>query len=346
MPEFAQPGPGRAGSGPVRPEHDGAYRHGPDPDGTETAILPATEGPPLVRPYVAAPVPAPPSPFAPGGQPVPPPPASDPFATTLLPPAVEPSPGPEAEPAAHPPRELGLFPISEGFHEEDGEEPAPGSRRAARNARRRRTGLVAVAGAGAIAIGVGLAFALTPGTPPDRQAIPVLPTTAASPTDVPAPTDAANATPARTGSSPQAPSTSAKPRPSAPRTKSAAPAPSSPPAQSPAPPAQPAPVPAPATSQAPPPTSAAPTSAAPSPSASTASPTPTAAPSPGDRGPAVVALQSQLKSLGCGKAHSGVYDFPTQSEVGLFQSNNQLWQDQWGTVGPQTQAALDSGATC
>ncbi|MEU2630828.1 hypothetical protein ABZ641_27955, partial [Kitasatospora sp. NPDC007106] len=59
------------------------------PDVTETAVLPHLEGPPLVRPYVAA--------GGGHGRPYAGP-GPDPFATTLLPPAP-----PAAHPAAPPP---------------------------------------------------------------------------------------------------------------------------------------------------------------------------------------------------------------------------------------------------
>ncbi|MGC0311730.1 peptidoglycan-binding protein [Kitasatospora acidiphila] len=333
MPGFAQPGPGQ------------------DPDLTETAVLPHTEGPPLVRPYVPSvpveeyPAPYAPAPADPYATAVLPPAApyatdpyatapTDPYATAVLPPLGPNPPGPapaglnpvRQESTAPPPRELGLFPIA------DSQDGARG-RAAARRARRRRSGLVAAAGAGVVALGVGLAYVLSPGGSSTDQALPVVPTGAASPSSAPTDSAAPSSAPATTAASASAaPATSA--RPAAPRTK-AAPRTTAPPAPS---TSAAAPPPPPATTQAPPPTTAPPTSAAPSPSA--------ALPAPNDSGPAVVALQRQLRSAGCGGTHSGTYDARTANEVAQFQDWNNINADQPGVLDQQTQDALNAGDTC
>ncbi|MCC9311047.1 peptidoglycan-binding protein [Kitasatospora sp. RB6PN24] len=349
MPGFAQPGPGE------------------DPDLTETAVLPHTEGPPLVRPYVpSVPVEDQPDPYAPApgdpyatapadpyatavlpAAPYPPAPA-DPYATAVLPPVGHqgtvphtvpppPQPAPQAPPPSTrpapwalppelPPRELGLFPIA------DGQDAARG-RTAARQAGRprRRTGLIAAAGVGVVALGVGLAYVLSPGSSSTDQALPVMPTGAASPSSGPttgaAPSSAPVTAPPSTAA---APASSA--RPTAPRTK-AAPRTTPPPTPSTSAAAPPPPPP----TQAPP-TSAAPTSAAPSRTA--------ALPAPGDSGPAVVALQRQLRAAGCGGTHSGKYDIHTEGEVAQFQDANNIDANQQGALDQQTQDALDAGDTC
>ncbi|WP_035849642.1 peptidoglycan-binding domain-containing protein [Kitasatospora azatica] len=300
MPGFDQPG------------------HGPDPDVTETAVLPHVEGPPLVRPYVAAP--------ATGVE-------QDPFGTTVLPPMPAAPPAarttallPPAPPSA-PPRELGLFPIST--------DPAPTGRAAARKTKHRRQGLIAAAGAGVVLLGVSLAFAVSPGADSNRQALPVLPTGAPEPTPSSQPSSAAaSASPASARPASSAPATSARPTTAAPKPK-----------------------PSPTTAAAPPPPSASPTPPAPTTQAPPTSAPPSPSPSPSatprtlqykDTGPDVANLQEQLFAVGCFDSNftSGTYDKATRQAVGNFQNWNALWQEPWGVYTPATRTALTSGKSC
>ncbi|PYC77298.1 hypothetical protein C7C46_19350 [Streptomyces tateyamensis] len=317
MPGFDQPGPG------------------PDPDLTETAVLPHFEGPPLVRPYAPSaplgdpfattvlppqqPPVVPQQPTAGQLPPVPPRPSMPPHAPSVpvAPPAETTALLPPAPPSAAP-RELGLFPLATA-------EPA-GSRGADRRARGRRTGLIATAGAGAVVLGVGLAFALAPGSGDNHQALPVLPTGVQEPS--PSAQPSSTAAPSAT-----APASTAAPSPArptvAPRSKAASPT-------------------------AAPTTAAPPTTQAPKPSPSS-SPTPSQSPSPtaaqvlqpGMSGPAVSDLQQRLAAAGCGNARSGTYDGKTRSEVSLFQNWNGIWPTQgYGIYDAQTRTALEGGKTC
>jgi hypothetical protein len=60
----------------------------------------------------------------------------------------------------------------------------------------------------------------------------------------------------------------------------------------------------------------------------------------------VVALQQQLRSAGCGGAHSGTYDGRTANEVAMFQLNNNINTDQPGVLDQQTEDSLAAGNTC
>lgn len=279
-------------------------------DVADTAILPLTEGPPLVRPYV-------PEVAMSADQ------ADDPYATALLPP-LPPLP-PRPVPPAGAPRELGLFPLAG-----EGEAAAPGRAAARRVPRRRaRTLTVAGAGAGVVALGVGLAFAFSASPAPHQDTLEPLPSSVPDLSPLPSPTAAAtSAAPVAAPSS--APATSAKPSPT--RTRATV-----------------RPTPVAVTSTPPRPPSSAPpvTSAPPSP---TDSPSPTGPPqtlSYGMRGAQVVTLQQQLAAASCGRhLNSGVYDNATEQAVVNLQQDNQLWQDPWGVYGPQTRDGLESGANC
>ncbi|MDH6115734.1 peptidoglycan-binding protein [Kitasatospora sp. GAS204B] len=311
MPGYAHPGPG---SSPA-----------PDPDVTETAVLPHLEGPPLVRPYIPA-VPVTDVLVA-----------DDVFSTTVLPPV--PPLLPPAQPSA-PPRELGLFPIATA--------PGPqGGRAASRRAKHRRRGVGVAAGAGVVALGVGLALALSPGSQTSHETLPVLPTSVPDPVPSPtgppqsAPTTAAASSAAGSASATSARPTSASPRSSA---TTVAPTTQAPAAPVPASTQAPRPSTAPATNSAPP-TSAAPSTSAP------ASPSPSAT----FRtlryrmsGADVAALQQQLSAANCfsNSFTPGYFDKATEYAVGNFQNNNMLWQSTWGVYDQQTADALNAGATC
>ncbi|MFE0459393.1 peptidoglycan-binding protein [Kitasatospora sp. NPDC058965] len=107
--------------------------------------------------------------------------------------------------------------------------------------------------------------------------------------------------------------------------------------------------PAPAPTTAAPPTSQAPK---PTPSASpTPSPTPTGPPQTlrlGYSGPELAALQQQLIAAGCaGSLDPAQYDWDTAMAVSNFQqANHSLRKEEWGAYTPATRAALTSGKTC
>ncbi|GAA0701463.1 hypothetical protein GCM10010193_65390 [Kitasatospora atroaurantiaca] len=192
------------------------------PDLTETAVLPHIEGPPLVRPYVPAPVQYDEPPYEPAYAPTH---AQDAFSTTLMPPV---PPQPQAGgPIPEPPQ------VQRHTHRQ----AAPGRRRA----------VVLAAGAGIAALGVGIAFALTPpsdSSVKDRALPPAAGTLQADTSTLPTPTAStsasASASPSRSrtaGKTPtsQAPTTelspsaapstattSAKPSTSAPSTSASA----------------------------------------------------------------------------------------------------------------------------
>jgi len=143
---------------------DGGCACSPDthPDLTETAVLPHIEGPPLVRPYVPAPVqfdePQYESAYVPT-------PAQDAFSTALMPPV---PPQPQAgDRIPEPPQ------IQRHTHRQ----ASPGRRRA----------VVLAAGAGIAALGVGIAFALTPSSDSSvkDQALPPAAGTLQADTSVP-----------------------------------------------------------------------------------------------------------------------------------------------------------------
>ncbi len=317
------------------------------PDVTETAVLPIIEGPPLVRPYVPAvtvypdqpeeaydaaseQVPAP-------AAPIPPPPAEPPAMTTTQTTAAMAAGGAtEATSLLPAPRELGLFPIATAPVAGPGRAAArragrPGSGRPGSG----RTLAIIGGGAGIVALGIGLALAMAPAPDAGNTALPA-PTTAPSlgSSDTPsaAPSDPATSAPG------SATAKSVPPTSAAPHTKAAARPTPSPTSTSPA--AVPPPV-----STAPPSTPPPPTSASPSPSA-----TPQTL-GLGDTGPAVKALQQQLLAANCGKNPkmrvTSTYDIQTMQAVQSFQWAIGIWQEQeQGTAGPLTQAALAAGKTC
>ncbi|KJK56250.1 peptidoglycan-binding domain-containing protein [Saccharothrix sp. ST-888] len=321
---------GRPGQ-PIRPMH---------PDLDETAVLPHTEGPPLVRPYVpAAAGYQEPHPDAFPTALLPPVPAQDAEATALLPPvppqpypsipAQQPyqphqqqfqppyrqQPGPPYQPQPHS-AELGIFAFQQG----DG----PGGR-AERRAQQheaplRRKAVMAAAGVGIVAIGAGIAFALAPaqGKGGNDQAVPApIGTMTALPTGAPVsapPTSAAPDSP-----SPSPTRSSPRPSPAVSRAPVIAVKPMT---------AKPAPPPSP---------TAAPSTAAPSPSRSTA---PTLG--PGSRGPEVAAMQQQLSQCGYKVRANGYYDDRTTNAVSRFQWDADVQGDPDGVYGPNTRAALSA----
>ncbi|GAA2226930.1 MULTISPECIES: peptidoglycan-binding domain-containing protein [Kitasatospora] len=313
---------GRSGYQPVHPDLE------------ETAVLPHTEGPPLVRPYVpAAAEYEEPDPDAFPTALLPPVPAQDQQATTLLPPvppqhhpsvsAQQPYP-PQYRPAPpqrlpyqapHRPQdqaaELGVFAFQAG----DG----PGGR-AERRAQQqaapmKRKVVMAAAGAGIVAIGAGIAFALVPasGNKGVNQADP-LPVG----TVQPLPTSAASSVPATTAPASDSPS---------PTLSKASPKPS--------PTLSRLPVIAKATTTKP--------TASPSPKPTTASPTPSGPRTlgPGTNGPDVAAMQQQLSNCGYHVRASGSYDDRTTKAVRSFQWDANVEGDPSGVFGPNTRAALD-----
>ncbi|MFB7663321.1 peptidoglycan-binding protein [Kitasatospora sp. NPDC056138] len=327
---------------PVHPVH---------PDMDETAVLPHTEGPPLVRPYVpAAAEYQEPHPDAFPTALLPPVPAQDAEATALLPP-VPPQPYPSAPapaPAQQPyrphqqqfqppyrqqhqpvppyqpqpqPAELGTFAFQQG----DG----PGGRAERRvqqhEAPLRRKAAMAAAGVGIVAIGAGIAFALAPaqGKGGNDQAVPApIGTMTALPTGAAVSAPPSSAAPDSPSPSPTR--SSARPSPTVSRAPVIAVKPTT---------AKPSPPPSP---------TAAPSTAAPSPTRSTA-PTLT----PGMRGPDVTAMQRQLRD--CGDPYlrvSGKYDGQTEAAVSDYQQYADVQGDPDGVYGPNTRAALEAGTGC
>ncbi|MEV8093372.1 hypothetical protein [Kitasatospora sp. NPDC085879] len=302
------------------------------PDAAETAVLPHMEGPPLVRPYVAAG----------GGYGYPPNrPGPDPFATTLMPPAPaaphRAAPPPPTAPPVVPPQrpaapngpaaprgtgdDLGVF----DFHGTPQQRPggrADRRERAQLLAGRRRTAVVAT-GLGIAVVGAGLALALAPSSdrPTIDQALPAPSGTldsAPPDTDQPAPTATASASTTRTASA--APSRSRA------GTASRAPAAALSPVDS----------------------ASAGASAAPpvSPSSSAA----TRVLKPGDSGADVKTMQQMLITVSCGDLNmwfaTGTFDSWTQWILSEFQRDARIKGDERnGTLyGPKTRAALEKAS--
>ncbi|WP_030267352.1 peptidoglycan-binding domain-containing protein [Streptomyces sp. NRRL B-24484] len=300
------------------------------PDVTDTAVLPHMEGPPLVRPYVAA--------GGGHGRPYPGP-GPDPFATTLLPPAppaARPAapPPPSAPPAVPPQRPApGAGPAAAGggdlgvfdFHGTPRQRPGGRAERresAQLVAGRRRTAVIA-AGLGIAVVGAGLALALSPSSdkPNLDQALPVPSGTA----DV-APPDTGQPEPSTTASASAGRTSSASPTRTARATASRAPAAALSPAGS-----------APASASAAPPV-------APSTSATAR------VLKPGDSGTDVRAMQQMLITVSCGDLNvwfaTGTFDSWTQWILSEFQRDARIKGDERnGTqYGPKTRAALEKAS--
>lgn len=319
------------------------------PDVTETAVLPHTEGPPLVRPYVPA---------AHGHAEAAGP---DPFATTLMPPVADsfqvPPPRPAAPPpyaaapypAAAPPVPVAAAPGAAGvpggpdlgvFSFRGTPPPRPGGRaerreKAQLTAGRRRTAVIA-AGLGIAAVGAGLAFMMAPSSEPDGTDV-ALPLPSGSlgpepPTGPPSAEPSASGSPSAHRASPSA-ARSASASASAGRSASATGGPASA-------------------------TAGSPVSSAPVQAPTTAAPVKSTAPAartlkPGDTGADVTVMQQMLYSVDCGRNHlnswfvSGTFDTWTQWVLSQFQTAHHIkGPERDGPLyGPKTQAELQKAAS-